>query len=417
MKTILNVIFVATSLVLFSQKSNADERHLIVDRIDQEVIRYVESGGGSFNYIATNSLIPWSVALDANDENVYWTEIGSGSIFRKGLSSGSTTESVFYSSNSVLRGLVVDSSASTLYFLDSNTGTLNALDLGSFEVNSNLVSGFIRPNDMVMDRINNNLYITDSGKDEVGCYNLISNIYNVVLTGSNLVDGVWGIDVLPQTDSLYLSDHRTNAIMRADLDGSNLSILVDNQETPRGLCVDRHHGRLYWLEAESGALRSCTLDGQDVQVVEANAATAPRDLASYEYKDKDGDFLNDDWEWTYFGNLLQGSGDDPDSDQRDNFIEQAFGSLPNNTGDTPPGTALSIDPTGPVLTYQLRTDEWMTYSIMQSTNLVSWTPVDFVSELGLTDNGFKNATRVVLLNEIDNGFGDKQFFRVEVDRY
>ncbi len=414
MQTLSQITSPIAALFIAALACNASEEHLMIDRTGESLLHYAEASPPR-SAVATNLPVPWSVAWDADAQAVYWTEIGSGSIFRKFLDDG-TVEQVYSSSNSVLRGLVLDNTTDTLYFLDSEAGTLNAFDLSSSN-NVPILSDLIRPNDMALDRVNNALYLTDSGKDAVVRYNLSSHTSSMVLSGSNVVDGVWGIDVVPETGFMYLSDHRTNAIMRATLDGSNLTVLVSGQETPRGLCVDRHHERLYWLEASSSNLLSSTLEGFDVQVVLAHAAASPRDLASYEAMDQDGDFLNDDWERFYFGHLREEPYGDADGDQLDNFTELAFGSAPDDAAHLPPGTQLSFsNGVNPILEYYLRTDGWMNYTVMHSPDLQTWSSSLLAKELSFIPDGANGATRIILLDEAASLFGEKNFFKIEARR-
>ncbi|MDF7801041.1 SMP-30/gluconolactonase/LRE family protein [Pontiellaceae bacterium B1224] len=402
------------ALLFVASICHASEEHLMTDRTGESVIHYAETSPPS-SVLATNLPNPWSVEWDADAQAVYWTELGSGSIFRKFIESG-TIEQIYSSSNSVLRGLVLDNATDTLYFIDSETAWLNALDLNTAEL-TQLAAGWLRPNDMVLDRANNALFITDSGWDIVVRYDLNFHNWTYIFPPASELDGVWGIDVVPETGHIYMSDHQTNAIMRADLNGSNLVILVENQETPRGLCVDRHHGRLYWLEAESGELRSSTLEGFDVQTVLTNAAASPRDLASYEFLDQDGDFMNDSRERVLFGNLLEDAYGDADGDGLDNFTEIAFGSSPADPGDSMPGTQLTFtNGIGPSLVYYMRTDAWMQYNLLHSADLQLWDPVSFVDELEFISDGAGGATRTISMDEVANLFGEKRFFKVEVRR-
>jgi hypothetical protein len=155
MQTLSRTTF-SIAVLFVAMACQAAEEHLMIDRTGESIVHYAENTPPS-SALATNLPIPWSVAWDANSNAVYWTEIGSGSIYRKFMDDG-TIEQVYHSSNAVLRGLVLNSATDTLYFMDSDMGTLNALDLVTF-TNNPFLYGFRRPNDMVLDRVNNALFI------------------------------------------------------------------------------------------------------------------------------------------------------------------------------------------------------------------------------------------------------------------
>lgn len=415
MQTLTRNIYSVASLLLVLPVCNATEEHLMVDRLTSSVTHFAEAAPPP-SLIVANQPNPWSVVWDAESKAVYWTELTSGAIWRKYPDQGLAEKAIYSSSNAVLRGLVLDSAQNTLYFLDSEAGTLNALNVFSL-ISTSLVSDLQRPNDMVLDRVNHALFFTDSGMDAVMRHDLDTHTTTTILSGPGRVGGAWGIDVVPETDCLYLSDYQTNAIMRADLSGSNLVVLVSGQETPRGLCVDRHHGRIYWLEAESGTLRSAGLDGSAPQVVLTNAAVSPRDLASYDSLDQDNDFLNDDWERFYFDSLSEGPYDDADADGVDSFTEQAFGSNPNDMQDAGTGTTIAYTAgTGPSLKYYLRTDEWMNYEILHSPDLISWSPVTNYTETMFLPDLRNGAVRTIEMDAALLAFGMEHFFKIEVQR-
>ncbi len=219
---------------------------------------------------------------------------------------------------------------------------------------------------------------------------------------------------------MFLSDHVNNAIMRANLDGTGLTAsLIPGRETPRGLTVDPHHGRLYWLEGADGRLYSAALDGTGVTTVLAATFAGARDLSSFESTDTDGDFLDDEWENAYFGNL---DGDDPSADSDDDGLsdggELLFGSSPVDPTDTgrvlidyAPGVG------GGILrfSYREREEPWLHYGLMHSPNWSGWSGAPAV--VGSTVE-YPDGHRTRML-DVDASVYDptiSHFFRVDVSR-
>jgi hypothetical protein len=110
-----------------------------------------------------------------------------------------------------------------------------------------------------------------------------------ILDGSDvqkLVSGVFiseiaGVALDPIHEKLYftyinplLDSLMTGGIARADLDGSNLEIIVGGQGKPIGIAVDAAGGGIYWADAISispaggnGAIKAADLDGHNQRTI------------------------------------------------------------------------------------------------------------------------------------------------------
>ena len=69
---------------------------------------------------------------------------------------------------------------------------------------------------------------------------------------------------------VYFSDSRSNTILRANLDGSNLETLITGLRAVRGIAVNPVGKKLYWVDESDGHLSCSNLDG-----------TGPADLALF----------------------------------------------------------------------------------------------------------------------------------------
>lgn len=358
-------------VLLVAPLARAVEKHFLADKGTASVLPVTGSAVGMSPVQAGVTQV-WSVAYDPYEDTVYSTDLNRGRILRTS-SSGDNPEIVLEIPGAVLRGLVVDSRADRLYYLDSDTDTLNVcrLDGANPEV---LLSGFRRPNDMALDPLHGKLYVTDSGTDGVLRYDIDSGTADWIVSGPT-VDGVWGIALLPEDNRMFLSDHVSDAIMQADLNGQGLATLVGGMETPRGLTVDPHHGRLYWLEAESGRFYGSALDGSGVAPVTASVISGPRDLCSFESTDRDGDFLDDEWENGRLGGLAGDPSLDSDGDGQSDEGEFRFGGDPGNPDDTG-GVFFEFDASaaGGVLrlSYRERPEPWFAYELVHSQGGSGW---------------------------------------------
>ncbi|MBN1674805.1 MAG: SMP-30/gluconolactonase/LRE family protein [Kiritimatiellae bacterium] len=397
----------------------AGELHYLADR-DGSAVQAVSNAAPSELVDASGHLL-WSVAYDPHADHVYWSDLANGAI-RRCNSDGTSVTTVVQRAGAVYRGIVPDGRHNRLYYLDSESNTLNvaAMD-GSDE--TVLLSGLRRPNDLALDPLNGKLYLTDSGQDKVICCDTNGGGEQTVLSGA-AIDGVWGIALIPERGEMYLSAHGTNAILRAGLDGSALTNLVTGMETPRGLTADPHHQSLYWVEAESGSVYSAKLDGSESAAIMTNTFPGSRGLVSYESTDRDGDLLPDTWEIAQFGSLDQAGSDDYDGDLLSNLAEHLFGSSPTNSGDTMPlimTEGLQDHGSGPVptitLCYEERLDAWVSYATRYRTNLLagSWALFTNTVDSVLTNVSGEAGTRIITIDASQFDGNAPHFFRVDGD--
>ena len=92
------------------------------------------------------------------------------------------------------------------------------------------------------------------------------NPLGIALDQSARPDGgklYWSVQVLPPPNG----GQTINGILRADLDGSDVEVLVDGLSSPIGVALDLVHGKMYWTEHSRGAIARANLDGSGVSDV------------------------------------------------------------------------------------------------------------------------------------------------------
>lgn len=89
---------------------------------------------------------------------------------------------------------------------------------------------------------------------------LIETPIFTMLAGVSL-QGSYGMIVDTVNNKLYISDSGANAIYRSDLDGANFVIFRSGLDTPNGLDIDYQEGELYW-DTSSG-IQKGSLDVED----------------------------------------------------------------------------------------------------------------------------------------------------------
>ena len=126
------------------------------------------------------------------------------------------------------------------------------------------------PGDIALDVLGGKMYWTDRGGGA---------IYWSDLDGSNLetlVD-VWGtamdlaLDIaggkLYWTDSFNADDYYQGALMRANLDGSNIEVLTEDfvNRNPGTIALDLVRGKVYWIDR--GSIYRADLDGKNEEII------------------------------------------------------------------------------------------------------------------------------------------------------
>jgi len=149
---------------------------------------------------------------------------------------------------------------------------------------TDVVTHLASPAGVALDARRGRIYWSD-----LGDVNNASAIFSANLEGSDvqkLVSGVFiseiaGIALDAIHDKLYftyinplLDSLLTGGIARADLDGSNLELIVGGQGKPIGIAVDAAGGGIYWADAMSispaggnGAIKAADLDGHNQRTI------------------------------------------------------------------------------------------------------------------------------------------------------
>ncbi len=84
--------------------------------------------------------------------------------------------------------------------------------------------------------------------------------------GQDTLHGPWGIHVDSLREKIYWTDQIKNAIYRADLDGSNIQIVIDSLYYPRGLALHLQRDEIYFVAGGSDIKRA-TIDGDSLEII------------------------------------------------------------------------------------------------------------------------------------------------------
>lgn len=298
-----------------------------MDSIDHKIHRSEMNGSEIEELINTGSGSPQSIALDVASGKMYWTESeGNGTHIRRADLDGTMPESLVSTPSSTPFNIVLNTDTGKMYWASTDDdgrkiqrANLDGTDIEELVVFSGNSAFFIgldkvagklywhtsdlyranldgtdieylgglagSPGGIALDTAGGKIYGTDSSTSA----NLRDGIRRANLDGSGLED----IPVMTKMDSpsfiaLDLAENKmywTNVepgedlafkseIQRAELDGTNLEVLVSGLIYARGISLDTTVGKMYWADYEK--VQRANLNGTDVEdLVFTGAATVP----------------------------------------------------------------------------------------------------------------------------------------------
>ena len=204
--------------------------------------------GSNVEALVTEEHLPYSLALDVAGGQIYWTGInpvaGEGIIYRANLD-GSNVEPLITRSSEALVGLALDVAGDQIYW------TASAIDSEGFTGEEGII---YRAN---LDGSNVETLIDEQN---------VPLFLALDVAGGQIYWTAWtAID--PEGFA------EEGIIYRANLDGSNVETLIDEQNVPGVLALDVAGGQIYWtaIDSESfteeGIIYRANLDGSNVETL------------------------------------------------------------------------------------------------------------------------------------------------------
>jgi len=224
--------------------------------------RLYRLAGQEVQMLAPNVQNITSLAVDATNEKVYFTEKisgGTGKIHRVDFD-GSNLITLATIQPGVPVDLTIDPEGKRLYWTDSfgrvRRGTLNGKHI------RNLIRNLNSPKHIALNTADDKMYYTEANR-----------IWRANLDGSTpeaLVTGLVKLgDIVIAGGKMYWTQEvgvGRGAIKRADLDGSNIETVISIQGIPFGIAIDSEGGKLYWTNS-LGSIQRANLDGSRIQKI------------------------------------------------------------------------------------------------------------------------------------------------------
>ncbi|KAL3837617.1 hypothetical protein ACJMK2_022963 [Sinanodonta woodiana] len=186
----------------------------------------------------------YDIDYDRTDRVIYWVnnKLNSGSIFGMNVTSVRSLNI-----HTVAYGIAVDSISRLLFYTDLGNHIIAAISLEDYSQKTVISSGLVSPRAIVIDPINGTIYWVDSGspaKIEKSNYDG-TNRQEVVNTG---LTSPYGLDVDINGGVMYWCDGNMFRIERANVDGSNRSLIYQEQVLVYGCSISLYQSYLYFTK-------------------------------------------------------------------------------------------------------------------------------------------------------------------------
>lgn len=198
------------------------------DTPDGKIWRMKLDGTG-LESIVTGILDPYGIAIDHDNNKIYWAD-DAEHISRANLDGSSLETGLVTITDASMRAVAIDEKNDKMYFYED----------------------------------------------------WYENLYVANLDGSNptiLISGVYGYSIFIDTKNskIYFDDQNTPALRMANLDGSGIVNIADVNDRVFGIAIDYDKNKLYWSDRGLGEIYEANLNGTGKDTI-ATGLSSPRGL-------------------------------------------------------------------------------------------------------------------------------------------
>jgi len=211
--------------------------------------------------------IGYGLDFDPANGKLYYTDDSNGLLMRANLD-GSSIEEIAAGFNSP-RDVALNEAGDKAYVADRGADAIYVVDIatGTSEVLYNTSNG-LGELPVAIDYYDGELYITcvEIGFETVWKADASgSGIDNIIGFGAGGYGYGLGLDKV--NEKIYFDNQEDGVIMRADLDGSNVEVVVEKVGRVYGIAIDGVNGVLYFADNGDGLIKKTDLDGDGLVAV------------------------------------------------------------------------------------------------------------------------------------------------------
>lgn len=226
-----------------------------------------------------------SIAVDSADRKLYVTDSGGGKIIRADLDGGNLQDLVLGLSDPV--GIDLELERQQLYVVTQGaTDGVFRANLDGSALEPVIASGLLNPYGIAIDGKGSKLYVIDNRANAVFRANLDGSAFERLP-----IDGIsTPIEIAfdPVDRKIYWGDYDPiPTIRRANLDGTGVEEVVNRAkepafQTPIGVAIDPGARKLYFIDGGTSGrdvIMRAELDGSNLEVLVGSGLTDPRGMA------------------------------------------------------------------------------------------------------------------------------------------
>ncbi|MEJ7591182.1 MAG: zinc-dependent metalloprotease family protein [Planctomycetaceae bacterium] len=221
------------------------------------------------------------IATDAAGNKIYWTATDSSTLIviqraNLDVSNVETLVSTPYLYGG-FRGITLDSAAGKMYWIDNGAHKIQRANLNGTQIQDIVVSTGTDfwAMSLALDPAAGKVYWTDFGagtQNAVRRANMEDGTNIEVLWTSIDARSPTGIALDVAVGKMYWADQTQDVIRRANLDGTNVEVVVNNatlfgNSQVLGLTLDAPAGKLYWTDNATKTIYRANLDGSMIVIL------------------------------------------------------------------------------------------------------------------------------------------------------
>ncbi|ESO96765.1 hypothetical protein LOTGIDRAFT_51280, partial [Lottia gigantea] len=167
-------------------------------------------------------------------------------------------------STSTATAIDYDLKEQRLYWTDEARNVINSASLNGSGVETVIDSGLSNPKGFAIDYLSRNMYFSSYNKDKDSSTISVAKLngaFRTEIISQNLKQ-LNSLAIHPGKGLMFWSDvgGSQHKIIKANMDGSDQRVLVNNTFKPASLTVDTRSHALYWINQEKSTIHRCPLD-------------------------------------------------------------------------------------------------------------------------------------------------------------
>ena len=225
----------------------------------------------------------FGIDVDESRGHIYWASVNRwksekrGEILRANLD-GTAVESIIAKGKEHPEGIAFDELGEKIYWVDTHwlshkIRKISRANLDGSSPEDLVIDGIGRAGDIEVDIESGKMYWVDGNR---GIYhaNLDGTVVEVLI--GNL-DGIYGVGIDQIGEKIYWTDIEgpENTIRMANLNDGDLETLVKQERRSSwyDIDIDNTNQKMYWVNRHKGLIQRANLDGSDVEIVLSDLAT------------------------------------------------------------------------------------------------------------------------------------------------